>query len=229
MTEIIGRVGIRGYVSPSTLWNDLLAYYPADNTTTDLKGAKNGTLLNGATYSTGKINGGFSLDGVNDSISISPSFGTNFMTNTKAHSYAAWIYPNNVTTSNAFIIQCGQSDNGTTMALSTNKLAYWFNGGNSSTISNGSRSISANTWNHVVVSYNGSGQVSFYINGVLDSTKSASWVNGVTSNITRIGAYMGGILCFNGKIDEVAIWSKALNSTEVTELYNAGAGKQYPN
>ena len=228
MTNGIGRVGWRNFVPTNNpLWDNLLAYWSGDNTANDSKGTANGTLVNGATYSTGKINGGFSLDGINDFISISPSFGTNLMTNTKAHSYAAWIYPNNVTTGNAFIVQCGQSDNGTTMALSTNKLAYFFNGGNGTAVSNGSLSISANAWNHVAISYNGSGQVSFYINGVFDSTRNAAWVNGATSNITRIGAYMGGLLYFNGKIDEVAIWSKALNSTEVTELYNGGAGKQY--
>ena len=51
------------------------------------------------------------------------------------------------------------------MALSTNKLTYWFNGGNS----------------HVAVSYNGSGQVSFYINGVLDSTEVTELYNILTN------------------------------------------------
>ena len=45
------------------------------------------------------------------------------------------------------------------MALSTNKLTYW----------------------HVAVSYNGSGQVSFYINGVLDSTEVTELYNILTN------------------------------------------------
>jgi hypothetical protein len=32
----------------------------------------------------------------------------------------------------------------------------------------------------------------------------------------------------DGQIDEVGIWSRALSSTEVTKLYNGGAGLQYP-
>jgi hypothetical protein len=35
-------------------------------------------------------------------------------------------------------------------------------------------------------------------------------------------------LFFDGRIDAVGIWKRALTSAEVTELYNAGAGKEYP-
>ena len=222
-----GLINSMNRVAPSTLWNNLLAYWTGDNTPNDSVGSAHGVLTNGATYGTGKINNGFSLDGVNDYVNISPSFGANYMANNKAHSYSSWIKPNNVVTSNAFIIQCGQSDNGTSMSLNNNKLRFFYDGGNGIATSTGSQTITANVWNHVAISYNGSGLVSFYINGVLDSTVSASWVNSVTTNITRIGSYTGGALFFNGGIDEVAIWSRAITATEVTELYNSGSGKQY--
>ena len=54
----------------STLWNDLLAYYTADNTPNDALGNYNGTLVNGATYGTGIINQGVSLDGINDYVDM---------------------------------------------------------------------------------------------------------------------------------------------------------------
>ncbi len=31
-----------------------------------------------------------------------------------------------------------------------------------------------------------------------------------------------------GQVDELAIWNRALSAAEVTQLYNSGAGKQYP-
>ena len=55
------------------LWNGLQAYYTADNTPNDALGTYNGVLTNGATYGTGIINQGFSLDGVNDYVSVSPT------------------------------------------------------------------------------------------------------------------------------------------------------------
>jgi hypothetical protein len=33
---------------------------------------------------------------------------------------------------------------------------------------------------------------------------------------------------FDGMIDEIGVWSRALTSGEVTQLYNSGAGLQYP-
>ena len=61
--------------SGNPLWDGLQAYYTADNTPNDALGTYNGTLVNGATYGTGIISNGFSLDGVNDYISISPVIG----------------------------------------------------------------------------------------------------------------------------------------------------------
>ena len=33
---------------------------------------------------------------------------------------------------------------------------------------------------------------------------------------------------FDGVIDEVGLWSKVLSATEITDLYNSGAGFAYP-
>src|SRR5262249_31508245 len=33
---------------------------------------------------------------------------------------------------------------------------------------------------------------------------------------------------FNGAIDEIGVWNRALTSTEITNLYNSGAGLAYP-
>lgn len=79
----------------------------------------------------------------------------------------------------------------------------------------------------VTVVYNGAGSVSFYKNGVLSNSSAASWTESVAGSNTYIGAYVGAAHFFDGKIDEVGAWSRALTAADVTELYNAGAGKQY--
>jgi hypothetical protein len=61
----------------------------------------------------------------------------------------------------------------------------------------------------------------------LSNIGGASWTESVAGSNTYIGAYVGGAHFFDGKIDEVGAWSRALTSAEVTELYNGGAGKQY--
>src|SRR6202035_2479657 len=43
------------------------------------------------------------------------------------------------------------------------------------------------------------------------------------------GKYNGSYQAyFDGDIDEVSIWNRALTSTEVSDLYNSGGGLQYP-
>ena len=40
---------------------------------------------------------------------------------------------------------------------------------------------------------------------------------------------LGNSYYYNGILDEIGVWDRELTSTEVTELYNSGSGKQYPN
>ena len=93
--------------------------------------------------------------------------------------------------------------------------------------------LTANTMYHIVVVYKGvsfgTNNLLFYVNGSLVSTKTAGMVYS-TAKPFVIGAD-GDTTAryYNGMIDEVGIWNRILTATEVTELYNSGSGKQYPN
>ena len=129
MANVIGRVGWRNYVSPlpSSLWNNLLAYYTADNTANDAKGTYNGTLTNGATYSTGKIGSGFQLDGINDYVNMGDvmDIGLNSFT------FNTWIKPSNVSSSMTIISKsyAGPGSGRYSFYLSGNKLGMFFSTG----------------------------------------------------------------------------------------------------
>ena len=43
-----------------------------------------------------------------------------------------------------------------------------------------------------------------------------------------IGSSNGATIWFDGRIDEVGAWSRALSANEVAQLYNGGAGVTYP-
>jgi len=209
----------------STLWNNLKAYYTGDSTPNDALGVYNGTLTNGATYTTGKINNGFSLDGVNDYVSISPTFGASFSSPTSAHSYSAWV--NIPSAQTGFIIQNGNGGMGTSMVVSSNWLGVYYRGGNS--LIQTTNTISYNTWTHCVATYNGAGTFKLYLNGTLrDTFTGRSWTDGAGTCTTQIGSYNGTGLYFKGTTDEVCAFTKELSATEITELYNSGSGKQYP-
>lgn len=69
-----------------------------------------------------------------------------------------------------------------------------------------------------------------YINGSLVST-SGTLINYLT-NANALSFVVGASDVLNGyldgQLDEMGIWSRTLSGTEITTLYNSGAGIQYP-
>ena len=229
------RVGVRPRFSPiSTLWNDLSAYYTGDGTPNDALGNYNGTLVNGATYGTGIINQGFSFDGVNDTVDFE-----NVLDNdgTQAMSWSFWI---NFSSSPAFDAIIAKYNAGVGYYITmTNTNRIQFGIGQvltSNAIRVYSSSVlSTSTWYHVVVTYDGS-KLANGINIYIDGSNPSLFVNYDTftgSSSNTIGLQFGraalGGKYLNGILDEVGIWNRELTASEVTQLYNSGAGKQYPN
>lgn len=94
--------------------------------------------------------------------------------------------------------------------------------------------LSTGVWNHVVVTYTGSGLASgfeIYVGGI-KQTHYSEWtgtVGAVTNNMNfYIGnRHTGGSLSANGVMDEVAMYDRAITQAEVTALYNSGNGLFY--
>ena len=94
--------------------------------------------------------------------------------------------------------------------------------------------LSTNNWTMVTVTRSGT-TVHLYINGV-DSTNNVYITGSPTGTINTssgdgnlyVGALTGGGSNFQGSIDEVGFWNRILNQTEITRLYNSGAGLTYP-
>lgn len=89
------------------------------------------------------------------------------------------------------------------------------------------------TWYHVVLTYEPSTALRLYLNGseVANNTTSipASLVD--TARPFGIGAdQASGTIAnyFDGIVDEVAIFSQLLSTTDISDLYNGGAGLAYP-
>jgi hypothetical protein len=79
--------------------------------------------------------------------------------------------------------------------------------------------LSSNTWYHVVTTYDGTTR-SLYLNGVLK----ASDTNRGPNNATAAEFHIGKTCCaeyFTGLIDDVAIYNRALSSSEVADLANS--------
>jgi hypothetical protein len=84
-----------------------------------------------------------------------------------------------------------------------------------------------NQWDHIAIVISGNTYTS-YLNGVSQGT--LTYVNFLITNKINFGNSIrnGGNYPVTGLMDEIAIWSRALSGTEITQLYNAGAGRTYP-
>jgi len=92
---------------------------------------------------------------------------------------------------------------------------------------NSGTALLANTWNHIVWTYDRSGNSSkTYLNGVLQDTVTpvAGAGGGLATNTSPlyIGGRDTGSLFWNGVINEVGIWSSAITLAEVQAIFNDG-------
>ena len=75
--------------------------------------------------------------------------------------------------------------------------------------------IALNTWTHLATTYDGANQ-RLYINGVLVATKAQTGAIAAANQPLRIGGNNVSGEFFQGLIDEVRIYNRALSAAEIT-------------
>jgi len=188
-------------------------------TTGDSSGSNNtGTLANGPTWTTGKIGGALSFDGVDDYVNLSTPASLTSLT--YPITLSLWIKPSSLGGVNSVEIMNFRVDdpNTETKIVLYNSDLYIAGSSHRDRVSvNGI--ISTTNWNHIVYTIDGSYTRKLFINGVVQSFGSPDYFS--PSDIS-IG---------NGKslIDEVRIYNRALSAAEILELYNyTGGGTPTP-
>lgn len=94
-------------------------------------------------------------------------------------------------------------------------------------------SLSTATWYHVVCTYDSTNGLIGYLNGSVDNTGATSGALQSGAAKVRLGKDIlgesigGADRYYDGLIDEVALWERAITSSEVTWLYNSGNGRSY--
>ena len=123
----------------------------------------------------------------------------------------------------------GINGSNTQIAFSSgNVITFGRNGGAGAINASSGVSVVANTWYHIVGTYDGnvSNQVNIYVNGSLEGSNVDMGSNGNDNgSILRVGCTglgSNGIEFFNGQISLVRIYSRALTASEVSANYNLG-------
>lgn len=195
-----------------------VAYYNCDddgNTLlTDLSGNFLNGTINGTVHQAGSHNGSDSLhfDGSNDEVVIGDQPILDFDTEL---TIAAWVKTND-TSSN----QCIVSKNNAYYAYLTGgrvRVGLSIGGSWATYTGPSSNKVSANTWTHVAVSYDGA-EIKLYLDGVLINSHAQTGSISKSSKDLKLGTLWGGTR-WNGELDDITLFDTALDASEINLLY----------
>jgi hypothetical protein len=131
---------------------------------------------------------------------------------------SAWIFPNSSVDERATILR---ADRFYFQHYENDSLAtFWYGSQDRGYHYSDAGSVPINVWSHVVTTWDDSGNINFYANG--DKINTITGVGGGPRDeldFIEIGQQNSGRR-FNGKIQDVRIYDRALTSKEVETLYN---------
>jgi hypothetical protein len=218
---------------PSWLTNGLVGYWPFNGNANDESGNGNDGTVNGATLASdrnGGVNKAFSFNGTANFIEV-PTL-NNLQYN--PITYSVWINPSSLVTvnnplGNGVAIMgrdlCGQGIQGQLMVwnqvnagINQNIFFYTGNNGNNLNFSPGLQS-----WTHLVFIWDQTDTMKLYANGNMINSQFCSSASFAPNGIIpfRIGAgscNSSGRFFWNGKIDDIRIYNRALSASEVAYL-----------
>jgi hypothetical protein len=218
---------------------DVISWWPGAGNAADVYGINSGTAYGGMSYGPGKVGQGFVFDGVNDHIRV-PHHSSFELT--WALTIEAWIRPTNVSGYRSIFSKWdavgGVNQRSYEVSLYPGGRCYLLvspvGTDSGATFVLSSNAVPLNEWTHIAAVADGS-TLKVYLNGVLDAE--GEYYAGIYpgTNAAGIGGVVGGatpgnsISRFAGRIDEPAIYGRALGAAEILAIYEAGiAGKVHP-
>lgn len=248
VTAIFGS-GTAGICQPCAAQPaDMIGWWPAEGNANDVQGPtfENGTMMNGAAFTQGKVGQAFSFDGIDDYFIAA---NTTAIAGGPQATYQAWIYPTDVPLVEEYfaVVSVGDATQPVWWPMQC-RILYWRTSDSPSGyaryyvdcgLDNNENHIGRhsgqfypiNTWSLVTAVFN-NGSLDMYVNGVLDNGQTTG-TGGTTIN-TNSDKYVtiGGLVRnsnsstythFKGRIDEVGIFGSALTPAEITAIYNSGS------
>jgi hypothetical protein len=218
------------------LLTNLVSYYKLENTT-DSAGANTLTNNNSVTFTAGKINNGanFGTSNTNKSLTattnmgitggaITINFWAKMLTEIGSSIQVFTVCGDAGTNVNYY---CWYDFNGGTRQISVNRQKQ----NTSNNIISNTGALGTTNLNMFTLTYDSTNLIG-YFNATAFGSPLATSGNGASGGATgfSIGGdhFNGDTLMNSCMVDECGVWSRALSSTEVTQLYNSGNGITYP-
>jgi hypothetical protein len=221
----------------------LVAWWKAEGNALDSAGTNHGTLLGGLGFTNGEVGQAFNF--VNNSqgvqVNASASLAVSSIT------IEAWINPTDVSNQRP-IVEYGEETGLETVQFdygwndpggSTSGALYGLIRGTNGTwlkINSPGGILPTGQWSHVAMSFNFTNQTgTLYLNGTnVGSSVYANILTPQTASPVHIGyrpdtsAEGNAGIRHSGGLDEVAIYNRALNQSEIAAIFNAGANGKCP-
>jgi hypothetical protein len=191
----------------------------------------------GSHWANGKIGQGGNFNGTDDYVNTNTEMDIDGMTEL---SICVWIYwaPADITKDGVIVSKWDDADTGMMMWVDdvtvvsgrtdTITLGIKVSEATGARVEGSTGILTPQTWNHFCGTFKGSTFIRLYKNGVLDQEVTATYasVEASTANV-RIGrgSYTPEPRYFDGKIDEVRIYNRALSASEVERLYKLSQPK----
>lgn len=166
------------------------------------------------------------FDGSDDQVTVANA--SALIANSSSMSMGFWVYPTTSSTgwpnfdgyagfrndANAdfYILQLGSNNVEARIRNSSGtNYTITYNGG-----------LNLNAWNHLVLSYNGSTLILYHDGAFAASTPATGTISSSTEAF-NIGftPFTGNNFYFDGRIDDLGLWKRALSASDVSNLYNA--------
>lgn len=219
----------------------MVAWWPFDGDANDVQGVDHATLAGNPTFAAGKVDQALTFDGIDDHAVIPAAAGLD-IGSAGGMTFGAWINPPEVQTARPLIewssgtgphlwmsADFGEGGQGVgSLFVNLTDITGSFH-----IFSSAPGLLTANTWQHVAVTYDKTlGIAKIYLNG----TAVAQQNLGSFTPQTAVDLYLGyrpeGVLGgrrFLGGMDEVELFNRALDATEIQAIYYADyAGKCKP-
>ncbi|MHC4621174.1 MAG: LamG domain-containing protein, partial [Planctomycetota bacterium] len=235
--EVNGPNMVKGDIWGFATWVEpnLIAWWKLDEgeglTAYDSAGNNDGMLTNGPTWTASGINGALSFDDVDDYVEVPDD---DYLDISDEITLSAWIRPRNTSVTNdQFIVAKWRIDNSYGMRLEETHPRFFLMAGSSQIAKTYTDLNSApETWAHMVVTWDGQ-TMKAYLNGTAsDQNEPFSGTINTNDAPIAIGCNLGsaggiGGAYFDGMIDDVRIYDRALTAEEIEQIYQSASPVNY--
>ncbi|MFC1455101.1 LamG-like jellyroll fold domain-containing protein [Candidatus Undinarchaeota archaeon] len=196
---------------------NFVSYWKFDSDASDSTGSNDGAVT-GAVLETGKFGQAYDFDGTNDKIELNTAV---LPTDGSTWTVSAWMKPDAVNVGNiqpVFSQYLGAEGRISPIYEIDGNWQFFFGHANGNTIIP-IDTATAGVWTHILVAYDGTNLIA-YKDGVLKNNTGS-----LSANIATLDATIGWQYhttdnrYFDGKIDDVAVFNRALSASEARDIY----------